>query len=59
MSSQDVDGNGLNNIKQRAEEIGASVEWNNLATQGLSVRLKLTVLPSNSATSLSSSQSTS
>lgn len=58
MNSQNVDGNGLNNIKQRAEEIGASVEWNNLAIQGLCVRLKLIVLASNNTTSLRSSQST-
>lgn len=41
IASEDIDGNGLRNIKQRAEEIGSLVEWENISPQGLRVRLEL------------------
>lgn len=57
IASENVDGNGLNNIKQRAEEINSVVQWENIAQQGLRVRLELPIQQSNDSTLLNASQS--
>ncbi|GJM13530.1 MAG: hypothetical protein DHS20C12_19330 [Pseudohongiella sp.] len=41
ITSEDIKGNGLKNIKQRAEEIGATVAWEAMPEQGLRVLLEL------------------
>jgi len=43
IKEENIEGNGLNNINQRADEIGVDVNWKNIPLEGLTVRLTLPI----------------
>jgi len=58
LATENVEGNGLSNIKQRAAEIDSVVEWENIDPQGLRFRMSLLQRKTNTSTPSDSPQPT-